>query len=393
MTGYLDWDSQPSMFKHYPQFLYRYKLDEHEALKPIAFSRCITSRSQIGGKPYYRLNTPSAGNLHPTELYVQIRGVEGIINGIYHVDVLDERLVLIQEIDGDGLEAYAGISPAKRIKGMVFIVSIVPFRSEWKYGLRAYRYCYLDAGHQIAAINAALSMTGQKCKILSNVDLSKINEKMGFGEHEGACMTLVCGEETERNVKVVKSPLMEVSPVDYTMKSITLKRKDFEIGYQDRFEKLLFKINDSEILQRRSARSFVPTPLTKEKGDFLFSLFENLPEILSAYIVLLRSDATAPGVYESGNVVRSGDFSSGIVHLLVDQQFITRASAVVVFTSKWFVPESLMQAGMFVHYLSLELQKIEVGCTGIGAFYDQKLQSFLETDESIIYVCTLGAES
>ena len=55
-----------------------------------------------------RLNVPSAGNLHPVELYVQIRGIKGIISGIYHIDALEERLVLLREIERDGLETYVG---------------------------------------------------------------------------------------------------------------------------------------------------------------------------------------------------------------------------------------------------------------------------------------------
>ncbi len=95
-TGYIDWSMQPSLFKHYPEGLFSYDLNEHDALKVIALSRCVTSEHTVGGKPYVRLNTPSAGNLHPLELYVQIRGTQGIISGIYHVDAGRQKLVLIR---------------------------------------------------------------------------------------------------------------------------------------------------------------------------------------------------------------------------------------------------------------------------------------------------------
>lgn len=393
MTGYLDWDAQPAQFKHYPAFLYRYSLDAHEAFKTAALARCITFRSQIGGKPYYRLNTPSAGNLHPTELYVQIRGIEGVIDGIYHLDALEERLVLIQEIDGDGIEVYMGQSPAKRRKGMVFLVSIVPFRAEWKYGSRAYRYCYLDAGHQLGAICAAVGLNRQNCKIMSEMDLHKINQKMGFGKHESACIAVACGDVSERNAKVLKAPMMQVCPVDYTVQSAELLQKVFEVSYHDRFNPLPFSASEAEILERRSARSFVPKALSTGEVEQLFALFENLPERLKAYIVLTNIEEGPPGVYLSGNCEKPGDFTTGMVHMLVDQKFVANASSVVVFTSEHFAPEFLMQAGMFAHYLSLELMKIGLGCTGIGAYYDQKLESFLETDDAILYVCALGAES
>jgi hypothetical protein len=84
-VSFIDWRTQPEQFKSYPDFLFRYPFNEIDALKVIEYARCITDYQIIGGKPYYRLNTPSAGNLHPIELYVQIRGIKGVISGIYHV--------------------------------------------------------------------------------------------------------------------------------------------------------------------------------------------------------------------------------------------------------------------------------------------------------------------
>ncbi|HHE06221.1 MAG TPA: hypothetical protein ENK90_03785, partial [Epsilonproteobacteria bacterium] len=72
---FIDWNAQPSMFKTYPDFLYRYHFGDVEALEVAELARCITSYRSLDQKPYYQLNTPSAGNLHPIELYVQIRGV------------------------------------------------------------------------------------------------------------------------------------------------------------------------------------------------------------------------------------------------------------------------------------------------------------------------------
>ena len=126
LSGYIDWVSQPSIFKHYPEFLFRYPFGSNPALRIAELSRMVTFEGVVGSKPYLRLSTPSAGNLHPIELYVQVRGVKGVLSGIYHVDAGANAMVLIREIERDGLETALGMQ--KKFEGMLFVVSVVPFR-------------------------------------------------------------------------------------------------------------------------------------------------------------------------------------------------------------------------------------------------------------------------
>ena len=93
---------------------------------------------------------PSAGALYSTGIYVQIRGLECIINGIYHIEVENNCLTLIYELGDDGLDNY--VIPNKCINGFIFLVSCVYHRSSWKYQDRSLRYCLLDSGHHLGAI-------------------------------------------------------------------------------------------------------------------------------------------------------------------------------------------------------------------------------------------------
>ena len=77
---YLDWDSQPAMFKHYPHFCYRLKLSDIPSLQWLEQTRCISDKRLIAQAPYYGLNVPSAGNLHPLEIYVQLRNISGVLD-------------------------------------------------------------------------------------------------------------------------------------------------------------------------------------------------------------------------------------------------------------------------------------------------------------------------
>lgn len=392
LSGYIDWASQPTMFKSYPRFAFRYSYGDIPELKVIELSRYITSTSDIAGKPYYRLNTPSAGNLHPIELYVQIRGIKGVISGIYHVDVKHESIVLIQEIESDGIESLVGLST--RFKGFLFVVSVVPFRSEWKYGERALRYCYLDAGHQAGAIMASASLFEQKATILSNVDACKLNEVMGFTPQESSCMALCVGEETSKPVEVISNGLMRVAPTDYWESRNRFSQ--YFAAYFYRFNTLTMESSIahlSTISTRRSVRLFEDKVIAEQTYDYFMNRMKDLPSHLNAYLIVLGNGSEACGIYNKGReCLKEGDFSDKISHLLVDQAFLKKAAMVIVLTSEHFSPENLMMSGMFAHALHLESVEHKIGFTGIGAFYDEKLKRFLEIDDAILYVCALGEE-
>jgi SagB-type dehydrogenase family enzyme len=389
LSGYIDWASQPSIFKHYPGFLFRYEYDTILELKVAELSRCITSYTNIGGNPYYRLNTPSAGNLHPIELYVQIRGIKGVISGIYHIDAKEESLVLIQEIEEDGIEPLVGLT--HRFNGMIFIVSIVPFRSEWKYGERSIRYCYLDAGHQTGAILASAHGLGQKATILSGLDALSLNEQMGFGVHEFSCMAIAVGEETDRSIVPLLHPMLEVAPTDYCESESTFSKYLDHYKYTVSYPQIESLSKDlSAIYNRRSVRIFEDKAISSEIEDYFLQRIRQFRASVHADIIILKNGSKEPGLYRDEKKIKNGDYSSMISHFLVDQSFIKNAAMVIIFTAGEFMAHNLITAGAYAHMLQLEAIEKGIGFTGIGAFYDQKIQTFLECDNPILYVCALG---
>lgn len=385
--GYIDWHSQPSIFKHYPQFLFRYKFGENEQLRMPELFRTITSRELIATNPYYKLNTPSAGNLHPIELYLQIRGVKGIISGIYHVDAKEGVFTLLQEIEQDGLESRVGLSC--KYNGIIAIVSCVPFRSEWKYGKRALRYCYLDLGHQIGSIEAAATIYDQETTILSDFSADELNHVMGFKDEEFACAVIGLGVLTQKEVKPLVKKLLHVMPTDYSDSSGELA------GFFSQrrvFKSDIYPISTTKmsIYKRRSARKFEDTKMQNCDYAYLIHILGKSSYPLSCYVVLFNDDFTDAGVYLNDISVKKGEFSNFLIEMMLDQRFIKNARMLVVLSAKDFNADNLVLAGMLTHKLYLEAQDRDVKCTGIGAFYDQKLQEFLGTQNSILYVCALG---
>jgi len=389
MSGYVDWSSQPSMFKHYPNFLYRYRYGENEALRLVELSRTVTSESAIGCKPYYQLNTPSAGNLHPLELYVQIRGVKGVLSGIYHVDAGTSEIVLIREIESDGIESYMGLS--KKFTGMIFLVSCVAFRAQWKYSQRAIRYCYLDIGHQVGAIAASLKLYEKEMSILSDFDKNELNEFMGFKNEEFTAAVLSCGDLSDKNVKSCKQNLMYVMPTDYSEldKDIIENISKSEILKSDVMH-VSCAVSEEDILSRRSTRFFDSEGLSKTKLEYFLSLANAPAYPISCYSIVLRDLHVKAGIYLEHKLLQEGHFTDKMVSLLVNQSFVKNADIITVVTSKYFSANKLMQAGAFVHNLYIEAEVGKVGMSGIGAFYDKKLQDFLGVSDYILYVCAIG---
>lgn len=392
MSGYLDWSSQPSLFKHYPEFLFSYSFGALEALHVVELSRMISSSKEIGAKPYHQLTVPSAGNLHPIELYVQIRGVKGVLSGIYHVDALKGEIVLIREVESDGLEASVGLQGS--LYGMLFILSSIPFRAEWKYGERSIRYCYLDAGHQLGTLSASLKLYKQKMTILSEFDKISLNEVMGFKNEESVCAVAYSGELKERGVKALKQNLMYVAPTDYSELSNSLAKdiQKCEVLRRD-IQELLCQVREEDIVQRRSARYFeADKTLQIQQLETFMQRANELPYPLSCHLLLLHAKEKKTGLYFKNTLIKEGKFAKKACSLLVDQKFVQNADIVFVITSKYFSANTLMQAGAYGNNLYLEAEHNGLGCSGVGAFYDTKMQEFLETDEYILYVCVVGVK-
>jgi len=92
---------------------------------------------------------PSAGSRHPFETYVALRRVQNLEKGIYHF--IPQRHSLRLFIPGE--EILNQFSEATNRQNHVltcaatFIWVALPYRSYYRYGTRAYRYVFLDAGH------------------------------------------------------------------------------------------------------------------------------------------------------------------------------------------------------------------------------------------------------
>jgi len=97
---------------------------------------------------YLFRTAPSAGALYPIETYLMVNSVEALTKGLYHLNVFDPCLELIDDTDRSRDLARAALGQSFVASASVtFIWTAIPGRSKWKYRERSYRYIYLDAGH------------------------------------------------------------------------------------------------------------------------------------------------------------------------------------------------------------------------------------------------------
>jgi SagB-type dehydrogenase family enzyme len=130
--------------------------DGAEFLSQLMFysaSISATKRVPSTGDSYALRVNPSSGNLHPTEFHFCTQGLAGWSDGLYHYrpssHMAEQRAV--GDFSGEVTETSAPL---------VFILTSIAWREAWKYRDRAYRYCLHDIGHAWQALTLAARSIG-----------------------------------------------------------------------------------------------------------------------------------------------------------------------------------------------------------------------------------------
>ena len=223
--NYVDASTQPSSFKVYPKFYRRVKLNLNNPIHSfISLTSAVTFEKVYNSVSYKLRVNPSAGVLYPSEIYVQIRGMSEIVDGIYHLEVENNCLTLIYELIDDGLELY--IIPEKSINGFIFLVSSVYYRSSWKYKQRSLRYCLLDSGHHLGAVVASACLHKRNIQLIFDFDKLSLNTDLGFENKEFITGCAISGEAQEKQVRKLRLKLFFVCGTDYfEANQIAIKRR------------------------------------------------------------------------------------------------------------------------------------------------------------------------
>jgi SagB-type dehydrogenase family enzyme len=219
VEGDLEWSSRPDKYKSFPDKkvikltheLPKSILPITEVLKwrrslrsfspkpvlmnELSFLLWASTGTQRKERGHDFRTAPSAGALYPIETYLVVNNVEGLEKGLYHYNVREHALEELRLGDLSEEVAHAALEQGMCAEAPVVLIWTAVFqRSKWKYGQRAYRYVYLDAGH--IAQNLALSATSVgmgTCQIGAFFD-DEVNRVVGVdGKEESATYLSVAG--------------------------------------------------------------------------------------------------------------------------------------------------------------------------------------------------------
>jgi len=214
----LAWEAKPPVYKDYPEAP-KVELGSFKPLQAMSLDQALYQRKSIrdfrdkpiskGQLSYllwastgiqrvedgYEFRTvPSAGALYPIETYVVIHNASGVEAGVYHYSVRTHQLEQLNPGDFRRQTAAAALGQGMcATAAAVFAWSAVFERCKWKYGQRAYRYIYLDAGHIAENFAlAAVSLDLGTCEIGALYD-DQVNALVGIDgvEESTICMAAV----------------------------------------------------------------------------------------------------------------------------------------------------------------------------------------------------------
>jgi SagB-type dehydrogenase family enzyme len=135
-----------------------------EPLQLTRLSQLLWAIQGVTGQagPHELRAAGSAGALYPNETYLFVNSVEGCAQGVWHYQIRQHALEQLTEGDFSDPLAQACLGQGFVARApVVFAFGAVVDRCAWKYGDRAYRYIYMDAGHlggqlQLAAVGLGL---------------------------------------------------------------------------------------------------------------------------------------------------------------------------------------------------------------------------------------------
>lgn len=399
----LDWDNQPKAFKSYPKDFKKTELDlEKENHSFIYYIAGITAKKSYPGVEYYLRVNPSAGALYPNEIYFQSRGNEDIEDGIYHFDIASSSITLLQKIEEEGVEEFFNLE--KKETGFIFLISSVYYRSSWKYKNRAFRYCLLDAGHILGAVEASSYIHNKTYEIKYDFDKKALNEAFNFDEKEFFTSAVFLTKSTEETVQKLELNIPTVDGSFYFEKNEMIEKAYLDSLKLENPKRVIYKPNfvfnksffKEVVLKRRSIREFSKQSISKIEFDSIMQAVNNFvtsdcDEELNIYCVINRVEQMKLGVLKDGIYIKEGDFMTKAGYLCLEQD-LGKSSAVTFFvTSNSKNYQAMYQkAGVLGHRLYLASNYLGIGCSGIGAYYDDEVCEFLGEYSQVLYALAIG---
>ena len=129
---------------------------------------------------------PSGGARHPFETYLLVNRVKGLQPGLYRYLSLEHQLCFLNADDGLKERVHEASNDQYVLdSAVVFIWTVIPYRSEWRYSLLAHKMMAQDSGHVCQNLYLASESIGAGTCALGAYNQAKMDAVLGVdGEEE-----------------------------------------------------------------------------------------------------------------------------------------------------------------------------------------------------------------
>jgi SagB-type dehydrogenase family enzyme len=418
----------------------------------LYLTNTLTAKVRHPGQDFFYRSVASAGALYPNEIYLANNDIRGLDPGLYHYEIRNTALhhlrrqkVIKPVMDALGFQQETDAMAS-------FLVTGIFFRSSWKYRARAYRYVLLDAGHLLENLFLALQYVSLRFSVHYNFHDRKINHILGVNGRQEACIACIniygdqfpdqeqmpdelpsLSEEIIQSSKVsereiVYSEIQDIHDAGMNSPGIGKNDASFENnlgitvqswqetgGNKNRtkgpeYPDLLFR--------RRSKRNFVSRKMKRDDFLGLLDLVctsytpggtkHDYSSGLQIGMLVSRVDEIAPGFYlinpydRKFGLVKTGQITDAMTDSCLNQEWLANAAVHFLFmTNLRFFDQhwgprgyryTMATAGRLGQMIYLGATAMNMGCCGIGAFYDDEARALLglNNDSALLYLVAAG---
>ncbi len=167
---------------------HRVYTDNEMTLTQLAYLLWATQGiKSIRGNNYATLRTvPSGGARHEFETYLVIRNVEGLSPGMYHYLPLTHQIEFLSKLENMEDQLTEALSEQRWAAkaNVVFIWTVIPYRSEWRYTHFAHRIILVDIGYVSQNLYIACESIGLGTCAIGAFDRKKCDSLIGLNTED-----------------------------------------------------------------------------------------------------------------------------------------------------------------------------------------------------------------
>ncbi len=369
---------------------------------------------------------PSAGALFPAEIYLCCGDTEGLDAGLYYFNPIFGKV--LQVAAGDFRGVIAGALAGGGEYAAYVVVTAIPWRSSWKYGERAYRYCMLDVGHVAGNLLLVGSALGLEPRLITQFAEQPINAMMGIDGEGEFPMAVIGVSQTGGGVAEapaefsprIAEPLSARPGIEASVSAVHREERwdgkrglpDLPPSFREGGEAMSMRSGmvpggslEKLLTQRHSFRGGAKAPLALDDlssylsavtwaypvdwmpGEWKSNL---LPDLT---LVALDAEGLGEGIYryyaEHRALLKTGAAvdRETLAAACMGQRFIAKANAFLVISidfARLQQPGAYriagLDAGVVGQFAYVAAEAMGAGCCGIGAFFEGELSRLIGYD-------------